>query len=285
MPDPIAWFFSPRRHAINAYDVYGRIIESLDGLQARLRYGGDAAMLGLPQARRPNVKVQTVDLFNAPVALDTQGAATIPLRLPDFNGTLRLAAVAYAEQQYGAGEREIIVQAPLVVEASAPRAMASGDSAELALDLDNLSGADGSYEVMVDGGEFINVANGKRNLKLADGDRTTLSFPLSARQKFGIAKVQITVRGKDVKVDRSIEFAPVPDSPVMATSGRKRPASATGRSMSKSRRNGGTVSRAGVDPCHQARAKREQALERLGLKRTFADLSRLDEPVRAACRW
>ncbi len=87
------------------------------------------------------------------------------------------------------------------------------------------------------------------------------------------------------RMDRSIEFAPVPDSPVMATSGRKRPASATGRSMSKSRRNGGTVSRAGVDPCHQARAKREQALERLGLKRTFADLSRLDEPVRAACRW
>ncbi len=214
LPDPIAWFFSPRRHAINAYDVYGRIIESLDGLQARLRYGGDAALLGLPQARRPNVKVQTVDLFNAPVALDAQGKATIALQLPDFNGTLRLAAVAFGEQQYGAGEREMIVQAPLVVEASAPRAMASGDSAELALDLDNLSGANGSYEVVVDGGDYIDVGNGKRNVQLADGDRTTLTFPLSARQKFGVAKVQIAVRGKDVKVDRSIEFAVRPAYPV-----------------------------------------------------------------------
>ena len=85
------------------------------------------------------------------------------------------------------------------------------------------------------------------------------------------------------RMDRSIEFTPVPDSPVLAASGRPRPASAKGRSMSKPRR-GGTVQRSRVDPCVQAKAKREQALERLGLKRTFADLSRLDEPVRKACR-
>ncbi len=84
------------------------------------------------------------------------------------------------------------------------------------------------------------------------------------------------------RMDRSIEFAPVPDSPVLAASGRPHPASAKGRSISKSRR-GGTVSRPRVDPCVQAKAKREQALERLGLKRTYADLSRLDEPVRKAC--
>lgn len=87
------------------------------------------------------------------------------------------------------------------------------------------------------------------------------------------------------RMDRSIEFAPVPDSPPLATSGRQRSASAGGRSMAKSRRGGGTVSRPRVDPCVQARAKREQQLVRLGLKRTFADVSRLDEPVRAACRW
>ena len=86
------------------------------------------------------------------------------------------------------------------------------------------------------------------------------------------------------RMDRSIEFAPEPDSPVMATSKRRRSAAASGRSMSKSRRGGSSKSRPSVDPCVQAKAKREQALERLGLKRTFADLSRLDEPVRKACR-
>jgi hypothetical protein len=85
------------------------------------------------------------------------------------------------------------------------------------------------------------------------------------------------------RMDRSIEFTPVPDSPALATSKRQRAAFAAGRSASKSRR-GGATSRPRIDPCVQARAKREQALERLGLKRTFTDLSRLDGPVRTACR-
>ena len=86
------------------------------------------------------------------------------------------------------------------------------------------------------------------------------------------------------RMDRSIEFAPEPDSPVLAPSARQRSASASGRAMSKSRRGGGLASRPRVDACVQAKTKREQQLERLGLKRTFADLSRLDEPVRKACR-
>lgn len=38
-----------------------------------------------------------------------------------------------------------------------------------------------------------------------------------------------------------------------------------------------------ADRCRKGKAKREAALQRLGLKRTFADLSRLDAAVRAAC--
>ena len=84
------------------------------------------------------------------------------------------------------------------------------------------------------------------------------------------------------RMDRSIEFAPEPDSPMLGTiSGRKGSNTATGRSVSRSR--GGTGSRSRVDPCLQAKAKRGQQLDRLGLKRTFSDLSRLDEPVRKAC--
>jgi hypothetical protein len=82
-------------------------------------------------------------------------------------------------------------------------------------------------------------------------------------------------------MDRSIEFAPVPDSKPMAVSTRQRSASVGGRSKA---RRGGTASRPRLDPCLQAKAKREQQLQRLGLKRTFADVSRLDEPVRKACR-
>ena len=213
MPDPTAWFFEPRRYLTNAYDVFGRIIEALDGNKAKLRYGGDAALLGLPQARRPNVKVLTVDMFEAPVAVDAKGDARFELDLPDFNGTVRLAAIAYGDQVFGTASQETIIQAPLVVEVSAPRAMASGDRAEIALDLENLSGKDGDYSISVDGGDMLTITEPKRSLKLADKGRSTQTFKIVAREKYGVASVVARVTGGDAKVERRVEFALRPAYP------------------------------------------------------------------------
>jgi uncharacterized protein YfaS (alpha-2-macroglobulin family) len=60
---------------VDAYDVYGRVIESFEGGTAKIRFGGDMAPLTLPQARRPTAHVQTVDLFSGPVRLDARGLA------------------------------------------------------------------------------------------------------------------------------------------------------------------------------------------------------------------
>lgn len=213
MPDPTGWFFEPRRYLTNAYDLFGRIIEAVDGSKAKLRYGGDAAMLSLPQARRPNVKVLTVDMFEQPVLVDAKGDARFELTLPDFNGTVRLGAVVYGEQDYGTAAQETIIQAPLVVEVSAPRAMASGDSAEIALDLENLSGSDGDYSITLDGGDMLNISEPKRSLKLADKERSTLTFNIVAREKYGVASVVARVTGGTAKVERRVEFALRPAYP------------------------------------------------------------------------
>jgi len=70
VPDAAAHFFAQRRLGVDAYDLYGRVIESFEGEDARLRFGGDMALAALPQARRPTARVKTVDLFAGPVRLD-----------------------------------------------------------------------------------------------------------------------------------------------------------------------------------------------------------------------
>ena len=86
------------------------------------------------------------------------------------------------------------------------------------------------------------------------------------------------------RMDRTVEFSAVPDSQPMATTIRGKRSSATGMRPARGSRRAGSAAGAKADPCLQAKAKREQRLAQLGLKRTLADLSRLDEPVRAACR-
>src|SRR3546814_9085308 len=58
VPDANRHFFAQRRLGVDAYDLYGRVIESFEGGMAKLRFGGDMALEALPQARRPTARVQ-----------------------------------------------------------------------------------------------------------------------------------------------------------------------------------------------------------------------------------
>ena len=111
VPDAGAHFFAQRRLGIDAYDIYSRVIESFDGGSGKLKFGGDIALQALPQAKRPTARVQTVDLFSGPVQLDAKGNARIRLKVPDFNGTLRVSALVYSDDQYGKRDVETIVRA------------------------------------------------------------------------------------------------------------------------------------------------------------------------------
>ena len=206
VPDASAHFFAQRRLATDAYDVYGRVIESFDGGNARLRFGGDMALEALPQARRPTARVQTVDLFSGPVALDAQGNARLKLALPDFNGTLRVSALVYSDDRYGKRDGEALVRAPVVAEAGMPRVLAPGDRGMVSLDVQNFSGAAGEFRVRVEGEGPLSVGEGQRRLRLEDGAKATLEFPLLAQPGNAVARVRVRVDGGGYAVDRRYDL-------------------------------------------------------------------------------
>ena len=206
VPDAARHFFAQRRLGVDAYDLYGRVIESFEGGSARIRFGGDIGLAALPQARRPTARVQTVDLFAGPVRLDAQGNARVRLELPDFNGTLRVSALVYGADRYGSRDRETIVRAPIVAEASMPRVLAPGDRSTVTLDLTNFTGRAGEFDVRLDGIGPLAVAENVRKTQLAADGKATLSFPLSAGEGYEVAKVRVRVQGNGFRVDRSYDL-------------------------------------------------------------------------------
>ncbi len=217
-PDANAWFFAQRALGVNAYDLYGRVIESFDGNTAKLRYGGDMALDALPQARRPTAKVLTVDLFSGAVVLDAKGEAQVALKVPDFNGTVRVTALVFGEDRYGGTDAETIVRAPLVAEISTPRVLAPGDQSAITLDLQNFSGAEREFDVKVATDKPLSVAQGDRKVKLADGAKTTLNFPLTALDGYGVGKINVVASGGDIKIDRHFEMVVRPAWPAVLRS-------------------------------------------------------------------
>lgn len=202
MPDAAKHFFAQRRLGIDAYDVYGRVIESFEGGTAKIRFGGDMAPLALPQARRPTARVQTVDLFSGPVKLDGKGVARLRLPVPDFNGTLRVSALVYSDARYGSRAVETIVRAPVLAEASLPRVLAPGDRSSVTLDVQNFTGRAGEFAVRVDGIGPVSISDGSRTARLGPEQKATYTFPVSATEGHATAQVRIRVEGNGHRVDR-----------------------------------------------------------------------------------
>nr|WP_231755432.1 alpha-2-macroglobulin [Bordetella sp. N] len=190
-PDPFNFFFGKHRYAPDLLDMYGKLIEKMDGTKGRLKWGGDAAMRG--DTKTLPKKVKLVDLFSGPVTLNAQGEAEIPLDLPDFNGTLRLMAVAFTNDEYGSADAEMTVAAPIVAELSTPRFITPGDEAAIALDVTNLSGAPQKVTVKLEANDPLAITDGTRTVTLKDKQRTTVRFTATTTGSYGLGLMRLTV--------------------------------------------------------------------------------------------
>ena len=214
-PDPHGFFFAKLRYGHDLYDVYGRLIEKMDGQKGKLKWGGDAAPK--PTKSLPK-KVRLVDLFSGPVALDANGEAEVALPVPDFNGSLRLMAVAASGERFGMQEAEVTVAAPLVVELATPRFLSVGDSALLALDVHNLAGAEQEVKIKVSNGDGLIIKNGEQKLSLKDQQKRILRIPLEAGTAIGLTEVQVRIESPLMKLDRTFPLqvqAPTPRQTVL----------------------------------------------------------------------
>ncbi|MCO1334772.1 alpha-2-macroglobulin family protein [Microbulbifer sp. OS29] len=205
-PDPFEAFFGQRRYGVDVRDIYHRIIESGSGKLVEQRFGGDAELAR--GGDEPNSDVQIVSLFSGPVAFDAQGKAQVSLRLPEFNGSLRLMAVSFSQDGFGSTDTEMTVASPVVTQAALPRFMAPGDNSTLALDLNNLSGRTQQLTVEMQSVGAVDIEMSERLLELADGERKTLRFPITAKNATGDAEFQLVVHGavdeagQDIAIER-----------------------------------------------------------------------------------
>lgn len=218
-PDPADFFFGKHRYDADLLDLYGKLIERMDGNLARQRFGGDAGKRDTQSLPR---KVRLVDLFSGPVALDANGEATIPLALPDFNGTLRLMAVASTADSYASNAAEMTVAAPIVAELAMPRFVAPGDTATVALDLTNLSGAPQDVSVKVEAGAPLKLSGTAAPVRLADKQKTVLRFSAEATDAYGLAPIKLTITAGAIKLVREAALQVQPVTPLVREARRLR---------------------------------------------------------------
>jgi alpha-2-macroglobulin len=199
-PDPVDHFFGRRALGVQLRDDYGRLLNP--NLGAPSRQGGDS----LGGEGLTVVPTRTVSLFSDIVEV-RGGRAVIPLDIPDFNGTLRLMAVAWSQNALGRDAEQIVVRDPVVAELILPRFLAPGDEAQGALNLDNIEGPEGAYTVTIGGSQSARIQQAPRRFTLNRGQRQTALIPISGGA-LGVGRIALRIEGPQgfTPVERSYDI-------------------------------------------------------------------------------
>lgn len=196
-PSPAAHYLSKRRLGVDMRDDYGRLIRN-EAAQSQDQGGDGFGGKGLDV-----VPTRTVALFSGVVAVGADGTASIPLDIPDFQGELRLMAVAFDARKVGSAEARLTVRDPLVAEVILPRFLAPGDVGHATVLLHNIDGADGDYQVRLNGTDAVSGLKEDRSVPLTAGKREVFTVPLSGGAS-GLGTVSLAVSGPGgFSVDRS----------------------------------------------------------------------------------
>ncbi|PKG83298.1 alpha-2-macroglobulin [Colwellia sp. 75C3] len=209
-PDAHQFFFEPRRFQVDSRDLYQNLIELNDAPLAKQKFGGDAELSR--GGKKAQAEVQILSLFSGLVTVDNNGYATVAFDIPDFNGRVRLMAVAFTDNKFGSTESEMTIAAPIVSQIAMPRFLATDDQSTFALDLHNSTDQKQTLTVALTTSDPVSLTNADKSnsqeVTLAAKEKTTLIYPVSVGSLEGRAKVSLSVQGvEDYPIERNWHIA------------------------------------------------------------------------------
>jgi alpha-2-macroglobulin len=191
-PAPDDYYLGQRKLTTEIRDLYGELIDGMQGTRGQIKSGGDAAaaeLQGSPPTQPP------LALYSGIVTVKPDGTAEIVFDVPDFAGTARVMAVAWSKSMVGRAVGDVTIRDPVVLTATLPRFLLNGDRGTMHLELDNVEGGAGEYKIEA-ASEGVDVVGNTaaQTLRLSAKERNSLNLPLTATAA-GTSNVVVRVSG------------------------------------------------------------------------------------------
>jgi alpha-2-macroglobulin len=214
LPNPSDHFFGQRQLAHEIRDLYGLLIDGMQGTRGQIRSGGDAAGKGI-EGDVPNQP--PVAFYTGIIRVGPDGTAKASFPIPAFNGSVKVMAVAWTRNRTGQAERTVISRDPVVLTATLPRFMNIGDQSRFHISIDNVEGEAGDYVVEVDakGPVVLPAAATRQSFRLAKGGKTSLTIPV-AGAGVGNAAFDVTISGPGVSAAQALSLRVQPSLHTLA---------------------------------------------------------------------
>ena len=194
-PDPFAHFYAQRALDVISYDNFAFMFPHV-GAARPLAGGGDDLGGASSFMRTEGIRrVKPVTFWSGVLDADQTGTVSHNVRLPDFQGALRIVAVGNKEKSFGVGAAMTRVRTPLVLTPTLPRFLALGDEIEIPLTLRNDTPAAGSFRIDASVTGPATLGTMPAPLTLEPGREDTVYVPLRCGMEEGKVTLSFTATG------------------------------------------------------------------------------------------
>ncbi len=196
-PSPYNFMYEKQRLAVDSYDLYALLLPEI--LTIKSSTGGDGSM-GEELKKRTNPittkRFQLLSVWSGIRKTNSDGTVNVSINIPQFNGEVRLMAVAYTGPKFGSAEASMKVADDVIIEPQIPRFLAPNDSLIMPVTLINTTGKNGnaSVNVKVEGPLKV-LSNNNKNLSVPANATAQTSFVIKTGYDAGVGKIIIETSG------------------------------------------------------------------------------------------
>ncbi len=212
-PDIYGFMFAKRALGVTSYDLYKLLLPEI--LAMKSSTGGDQLAAQLQKRTNPitTKRYNLISIWSGIRKTDGSGIVKVPINIPQFNGEVRLMAVAYSGSKFGSAELKMKVADDLILEPQIPRFLAPNDSLVMPITLINTTNKSGSVNVSVKTEGPIKLSTkSSQSVTVPPNGTQRVNFAVSAWNETGIAKIVIEASGL-AKIKDEINIAVRPISP------------------------------------------------------------------------
>jgi uncharacterized protein YfaS (alpha-2-macroglobulin family) len=196
--DPFEFFYRKLALEISSYDTFSLLLPEPKSRRA----GGGEGKEGLSQYVRTEGirRVKPVAFWSGPLRAGADGRVKTTFTLPQFQGALRLMAVAVAGDRFGSAEQLTRVRSPLVVLPTYPRILSFDEILQVPVTVRNDTGRAGAFRLAlaVAGPAELDPATAarmKEKVPIASGQEKTVYFTVHTRGLPGEVRFDASAEG------------------------------------------------------------------------------------------
>src|SRR5947208_15068833 len=216
-PDPLGFYFRKCMLRVETAQIVDLIIPEFSLLRSVSAFGGGGDIQRLNPFKR--ITDKPVVFWSGIIDADNIEREVV-YNVPDyFDGTLKIMAVAIANDTVGSSEREALVRGPFVITPSVPVLAAPGDEFETGVTVANNvegTGQNAVIELRAQTNEQLSIVSGStQTLRIAEGREQTAIFKFRANDKLGSGEITFVAKANGQETKRRATLSVRPPAPYM----------------------------------------------------------------------